>query len=70
MENNSKISESLEHVKKIASLRIEISELTAKLYDADREVARLRVENKALVEINEKLRSDNESLIEQVNNAN
>ncbi len=70
MENNSKISESLEHVKSIASLRIEVSELTAKLYEADKEIARLRVENKALAEINERLRSDNESLIEQVNYAN
>ena len=70
MENKSKISESLAHVKSIASLRIEVSELTAKLYEADRQIAKLRTENKALIEINEKLRSDNESLIEQVNYAN
>lgn len=65
MKNNSKISESLAQIS-IASLRIEVSELTAKLYEADRQIAKLRTENKALIEINEKLRSDNESLIEQI----
>ena len=57
--NNSDITREVEYIREIESYNKEIMDLRFKLYEADKRIARLELEN-------ETLRNDNLQLIEQI----
>ena len=71
--NNSDISRDIERIREVEAMTKEIKDLRTKLYEADKRVVGLLVDNDALVKINrqlqgdlEKLRQDNLQLISQI----